>query len=63
MITLSISSKLKAKEISLQVDGGINGENIRAIAKAGADSFVSGSAIFGASDYPRAIADLKQQLL
>ena len=51
------------REISLQVDGGINAENIKAIAKAGADSFVSGSAIFGASDYHRAIADLKQQLL
>ena len=51
------------REISLQVDGGINAENIKAIAKAGADSFVSGSAIFGASDYHRAIANLKQQLL
>ena len=39
------------RDIRLQVDGGVKVDNIGAIAAAGADTFVSGSAIFGASDY------------
>ena len=38
------------REIWLQVDGGVNAENITEIAKAGADTFVAGSAIFGAAN-------------
>jgi ribulose-phosphate 3-epimerase len=38
------------KEIWLEVDGGVNAENITAIAQAGADTFVAGSAVFGASN-------------
>jgi len=38
------------KEIWLEVDGGVNADNITEIAKAGADTFVAGSAVFGASN-------------
>ena len=44
------------RDIRLQVDGGIKTDNIRAAAKAGADTFVAGSAIFGQPDY-RAVID------
>ncbi len=44
------------KDIRLEVDGGIKGENIRRVADAGADTFVAGSAIFGKPDY-RAVID------
>jgi ribulose-phosphate 3-epimerase len=53
-------------EIALEVDGGIKVGNIRAVAEAGADMFVSGSAIFGAKDpdggYRGVIADLRREL-
>ena len=38
------------KEIWLEVDGGVNADNIAEIAQAGADTFVAGSAVFGASN-------------
>jgi ribulose-phosphate 3-epimerase len=38
------------KEIWLEVDGGVNADNITEIAQAGADTFVAGSAVFGASN-------------
>ena len=38
------------REIWLEIDGGVNVENIAAIAKAGADTFVAGSAVFGAAN-------------
>ncbi len=44
------------RDIMLEVDGGIKIENIAAAAKAGADTFVAGSAIFGKPDY-RAVID------
>lgn len=50
------------RAIRLEVDGGVNAQNIQAIAKAGADMFVAGSAIFGASDYKSAINAMKEQL-
>ena len=48
--------------IRLAVDGGVNVDNIRAIADAGADTFVSGSAIFGASSYRDAIDSMRSEL-
>lgn len=42
--------------IRLEIDGGVKVDNIREIAEAGADTFVAGSAIFGAEDY-RAVVD------
>ena len=48
--------------IRLEVDGGVNADNIRAIADAGADTFVAGSAIFGAGDYAEVIARMRARL-
>ena len=39
------------RDIRLEVDGGIKVDNIGEVAKAGADTFVAGSAIFGSRDY------------
>jgi ribulose-phosphate 3-epimerase len=47
------------REIRLEVDGGVKIDNIGAIAKAGADTFVAGSAIFGTSDYAATIAAMR----
>ena len=49
-------------EVSIQVDGGVNMENIRALYDRGARLFVAGSAIFGREDLPRAYRRLVQQL-
>ncbi len=49
-------------DIWLEVDGGVKVENIAAIAQAGADTFVAGSAIFGAPDYPAVIAAMRREL-
>ena len=48
--------------IRLEVDGGVNADNIRAVAEAGADTFVAGSAIFGAGEYSEAIARMRARL-
>lgn len=48
-----------ARDIRVQVDGGVKTDNIGQIAAAGADTFVAGSAIFGATDYARAIAGMR----
>ncbi|SFB26451.1 ribulose-phosphate 3-epimerase [Collimonas sp. OK607] len=50
------------REIMLEVDGGIKIDNIAAAAKAGADTFVAGSAIFGKSDYKAVIDAMRTQL-
>ncbi len=50
------------KPILLQVDGGIKVDNIAAVAAAGADTFVAGSAIFGGKDYPATIAAMRSAL-
>jgi ribulose-phosphate 3-epimerase len=47
------------REIRVEVDGGIRADNIAAAARAGADTFVAGSAIFGSSDYAAAIGALR----
>jgi ribulose-phosphate 3-epimerase len=48
--------------IRLEIDGGVSPGNIRAIAEAGADTFVAGSAIFGAPDYAAVIAAMRAEL-
>ena len=50
------------KPIWLEVDGGVKAENIADIARAGADTFVAGSAIFGARDYAAAIRQMRERL-
>ncbi len=47
------------REILLEVDGGVKVDNIGAIAAAGADTFVAGSAIFGSGDYKATIAKMR----
>jgi ribulose-phosphate 3-epimerase len=48
------------RRIWLEIDGGVKVDNIGAIAAAGADTFVAGSAIFGAKDYRATIEAMKQ---
>jgi ribulose-phosphate 3-epimerase len=50
------------REVLLEVDGGVKVENIAEIAKAGADTFVAGSAIFGTPDYKSTIAAMRAAL-
>ena len=50
------------RKIMLEVDGGISADNIAQVAKAGADTFVSGSAIFGHSSYQEIISGMRGRL-
>lgn len=50
------------RDIRLEIDGGVNADNIADIAAAGADMFVAGSAIFSKPDYKEAISELRTQL-
>ena len=50
------------RDIALEVDGGIKAANIRAVADAGADTFVAGSAIFGRPDYAAVMAEMRVAL-
>ncbi len=50
------------RDIRLEVDGGIKASNIRAVAEAGADMFVAGSAIFNQDDYQVAIEAMRAEL-
>ena len=50
------------REIRLEIDGGVNVQNIRAIAEAGADTFVAGSAIFNQADYKAVIDAMRAEL-
>ena len=66
--TLNKISKVRSlidkvgKDIRLEVDGGINIDNIAEVAKAGADTFVAGSAIFNSDDYAKTIKSMKDKL-
>ena len=66
-VTKKISSLRKkidrlAKDIRLEIDGGVKEDNISEISAAGADIFVAGSAIFNKPDYKDAIKNLKNKL-
>jgi ribulose-phosphate 3-epimerase len=50
------------RSIRLEVDGGVKVDNIGRIAAAGADTFVAGSAIFGAKDYRATIAAMRHEI-
>jgi ribulose-phosphate 3-epimerase len=50
------------EDIRLEIDGGVTADNIAAIAAAGADTFVAGSAIFDKPDYRQAIDAMREQL-
>ncbi|HXR58174.1 MAG TPA: ribulose-phosphate 3-epimerase [Burkholderiales bacterium] len=59
-----VRSRIRAsgRDVWLEVDGGVKGDNIAEIAKAGADTFVAGSAIFSAKDYAATIRDMRTRL-
>lgn len=62
---IQIARKLineSGKDIMLEVDGGVHVDNIADIARAGADTFVSGSAIFSQPDYATVISAMRKQL-
>ncbi|EAP93494.1 ribulose-phosphate 3-epimerase [Vibrio splendidus] len=50
------------RDIRLEIDGGVNVDNIREIAEAGADMFVAGSAIFNQPDYKEVIDEMRAEL-
>jgi ribulose-phosphate 3-epimerase len=50
------------RHIRLEIDGGVKTDNIGAIAAAGADTFVAGSAIFGAKDYAATIRAMREAI-
>lgn len=54
--------RASGREIRLEIDGGVKIENIGEIARAGADTFVAGSAIFGTSDYAATIAAMRGEI-
>jgi ribulose-phosphate 3-epimerase len=57
-------SRIKAsgRDIRLEIDGGVKVDNAQEIARAGADTFVSGSAIFGSPDYAATIKAMRAQI-
>ncbi len=50
------------REIRLEIDGGVKVDNIAEIARAGADTFVAGSAIFGSKNYRETIATMRDRI-
>ena len=50
------------RAVRLEVDGGVKVENIGDIARAGADTFVAGSAIFGSKDYAATIRAMRERI-
>jgi len=56
---LDAYEQASGRRVLLEIDGGVKVDNIGAIAAAGADTFVAGSAIFGAQDYAATIAAMK----
>lgn len=49
-------------DIRLEIDGGVTVDNIGSLARAGVDTFVSGSAIFGTEDYAETIAKMRESI-
>ena len=54
--------RASGRAVRLEVDGGVKADNIGAIAAAGADTFVAGSAIFGSADYAATILDMRRAI-
>jgi ribulose-phosphate 3-epimerase len=54
--------KASGRDIRLEIDGGVKVANAAEIARAGADTFVAGSAIFGSSDYAATIKAMRAQI-
>jgi ribulose-phosphate 3-epimerase len=60
----AVRSRIDAagRDIRLEVDGGVKVDNIAEIARAGADTFVAGSAIFGTRDYKSTVTAMRAEL-
>ena len=54
--------KDSGREVWLEVDGGVKIDNIGEIGRAGADTFVAGSAVFGSKDYAATIREMRARL-
>jgi len=54
--------RMSGREIRLEIDGGVKVDNIAEVARAGADTFVAGSAIFGSKDYRATISAMRQEI-
>jgi ribulose-phosphate 3-epimerase len=50
------------RPVRLEIDGGVKVDNIGEIARAGADTFVAGSAIFGSADYAATIRAMRERI-
>jgi ribulose-phosphate 3-epimerase len=50
------------RSVRLEIDGGVKVDNIAEIARAGADTFVAGSAIFGSKDYAATISRMRAEI-
>ncbi len=50
------------RPVRLEIDGGVKVDNIQEIARAGADTFVAGSAIFGSKDYAQTIRAMHAEI-
>jgi ribulose-phosphate 3-epimerase len=59
---IDAETQKSGREAMLEVDGGVKVDNIAAVARAGADTFVAGSAIFGSRDYAATIAAMRAAL-
>ena len=59
---IDASGRDASRPIRLEVDGGVNINNIAEIAAAGADTFVAGSAIFNTEDYQATISEMRSEL-
>jgi ribulose-phosphate 3-epimerase len=59
---IEVAQQRTGRQILLEVDGGVKIDNIADVARAGADTFVAGSAIFGADDYAGTIAQMRAAL-
>jgi ribulose-phosphate 3-epimerase len=59
---IDASEQRTGRRIMLEVDGGVKVDNIGAIAEAGADTFVAGSAIFGTPNYAETISAMRAEL-
>jgi ribulose-phosphate 3-epimerase len=51
------------REVRVEVDGGVKIDNIAAAARAGADTFVAGSAVFGSADYAATLRAMRQAIV
>jgi ribulose-phosphate 3-epimerase len=61
-IPQALRIKAAGRDVRLEIDGGVKVDNAAAIARAGADTFVSGSGIFGSSDYAATIKSMRAQI-